>query len=82
METLKFKSEKLVGRQNEVIQLQDSLNELKQGKGKTIIVSGEAGIGKTRLMNETTAYMEKQGVRTIRVYCLPHENTDSYLPFT
>ena len=82
METLKFKSEKIVGRQNEVIQLQDSLNELKQGKGRTFFVSGEAGIGKTRLMNETTAYMEKQGVRVVKVYCLPHENTDSYLPFT
>ncbi|MBU2565013.1 MAG: tetratricopeptide repeat protein [Candidatus Thermoplasmatota archaeon] len=82
METLKFKSEKIIGRQNEITQLQDSLNELKQGKGKTIIVSGEAGVGKTRLMNENITYMESQGIRTVKVYCLPHENTDSYLPFT
>ncbi|MDI6916486.1 MAG: AAA family ATPase [Thermoplasmatales archaeon] len=82
MQTLKFKSEKLVGRTNEIGQLQKVLEELKQGKGRTVFVSGEAGIGKTRLMNETIGYMEKQGVRTIGVYCLPHENTDSYLPFT
>ena len=82
METLKFKSERIIGRQNETTQLQNVLDELKMGKGKTIIVSGEAGIGKTRLMNETITYMKSQGVRTVKVYCLPHENTDSYLPFT
>lgn len=82
METLKFKSEKLVGRTDEVNQLQNAWDILKQGRGKTFFVSGEAGIGKTRLMNETITYMEKQGVRVVKVYCLPHENTDPYLPFT
>jgi predicted ATPase len=82
METLKFKSEKIVGRENELIQLRSALEELAQGKGKTIFVSGEAGIGKTRLMNETIHYLQSKEVNAIKVYCLPHESTDPYLPFT
>lgn len=82
MQTLRFKSEKIVGRNSELEQLKGVSADLEAGKGRTILVSGEAGIGKTRLMNETINYMEKQGIRTIGVYCLPHENTDSYLPFT
>ncbi|MEW6070318.1 MAG: AAA family ATPase, partial [Candidatus Thermoplasmatota archaeon] len=82
METLRFKSEKLVGRENEIAQLQNTLEELKASKGRTVIVSGEAGIGKTRLMNEAIKYLEAKNVRTIKISCLPHESTDSYLPFT
>jgi Cdc6-like AAA superfamily ATPase len=53
METLKFKSEKLVGRTKEINQMQSALEGLQQGHSKTVFVSDEAGIGKTRLMNET-----------------------------
>ena len=42
----------LVGRKEELEELQRSLDSVLLGKGKTIFISGEAGSGKTRLTNE------------------------------
>lgn len=81
METLGFKSERIVGRDRELMRLQDVLKEIEGGKGKTILVSGEAGIGKTRLINEIMEYTKAKGVKIVKAYCLPHESMNSYLPF-
>jgi predicted ATPase len=43
---------KMVGRENELKELQAYLNRAADGEGNTIFISGEAGIGKTRLVNE------------------------------
>ena len=45
----------LVGRERELEQLQHYLDLATQGKGATVFVSGEAGSGKTRLVNEFLA---------------------------
>ncbi len=42
----------LVGREAEWAQLQRMLDDLRQGKGGVLALSGEAGIGKTRLLGE------------------------------
>jgi predicted ATPase len=42
----------LVGRKEELKELQRSLDSVLSGKGKTIFISGEAGSGKTRLITE------------------------------
>ena len=43
----------LVGRQAELERLRDSLDEARRGSGSLVLVAGEAGIGKTRLAEET-----------------------------
>ena len=42
----------MVGRSSEFAQLQHVTEELKAGRGQVVIVTGEAGIGKSRLMAE------------------------------
>jgi class 3 adenylate cyclase len=42
----------LVGRENEVLRLRVALDELTQGRGQLLLLVGEAGIGKTRLLAE------------------------------
>ncbi|MDD4908218.1 MAG: AAA family ATPase, partial [Candidatus Omnitrophica bacterium] len=45
-------STKLIGRDNELDQLNELLNKTKQGQGSLVFVFGEPGIGKSRLVDE------------------------------
>jgi tetratricopeptide (TPR) repeat protein len=60
--------------------LKSYLRLVLDGKGKTIFISGEAGVGKTRLVNEFVAFAKKENVGTIAGYCLSR-STVPYFPF-
>ena len=49
---------RLVGRARELGELTDALQDVRSGAGRTIVIAGEAGIGKTRLLDELTARAE------------------------
>jgi Cdc6-like AAA superfamily ATPase len=42
----------MVGRERELEKLTKHLDDALEGKGSTVFISGEAGIGKTRLVKE------------------------------
>jgi tetratricopeptide (TPR) repeat protein len=69
----------LIGRREELCKLQEALSGVAAGKGSTILVSGEAGIGKTRLVSETLEFAEKNGTLLLRGWCLP-ENLEPMSP--
>ena len=54
----------LVGRDKELEQLHHFLNLASEGKGKTVFISAEAGVGKTRLLQEFLN-SEKQSKNTV-----------------
>jgi predicted ATPase len=54
----------LVGRERELNRLGELLNDALAGKGSAVMLSGEAGIGKTRLVEE---FLEHVGTREARV---------------
>jgi DNA-binding CsgD family transcriptional regulator/tetratricopeptide (TPR) repeat protein len=51
----------MIGRASELAQLNTLLADAKKGKGSTLIVSGEGGIGKTRLLTAATEKAAKSG---------------------
>lgn len=60
----------LVGRETELAALTDAVQQLKLGIGGIVTVTGDAGIGKSRLVAE--ARSRAQGVRWLEGRCLSH----------
>lgn len=56
----------LVGRRAEVAQLQASLNLVRAGRSRNLIIVGEAGIGKSRLVEELIRLMREAGLAGLR----------------
>jgi DNA-binding winged helix-turn-helix (wHTH) protein/predicted ATPase len=71
-----------VGRERELTQLQTWYAHVQQGKRQVIFVSGEAGIGKTTLVDHFLAHASAEGVVRIgRGYCVEQaERGEAYLP--
>src|SRR5579872_6861620 len=59
----------VVGRERQIGVLADLLDRLAAGAGATMLLSGEAGIGKTRLVAETRARALAKGVRVFQGNC-------------
>ncbi len=55
----------LVGRIEELALLSDSIRRLTRGDGSTTLLMGEAGIGKTRLVEFASAAAERAGARVV-----------------
>ena len=71
----------LVGRERELRELQFLLDFAFEGKGRTAFVSGEAGTGKTRLINEfLNSAKRKRDVIIISGWCLSDAGVP-YFPF-
>jgi DNA-binding SARP family transcriptional activator len=69
---------RLLGRDAELGQLDRALRDALDGAGGLILVEGEAGIGKTRLLDELAGGLA--GVRVGRATCSPLERSLPYVP--
>lgn len=69
----------LVGREQDMQALQTAYNSVRDD-GTLMFISGEAGIGKTRLVEEFLTQMRTQGVVTITARCYAGENSLAYAP--
>ncbi len=70
----------LVGRENELQDLQSFLNSAVSGKGRTVFISGEAGSGKSRLAREFLGAATRKGVKVLTGWCLSNAAVP-YFPF-
>jgi len=71
---------RFVNRVEEFEELKRHLDAVLRGEGRFVVIAGEAGIGKTRLVIELKNYASQFGVRFYRGRCLYNENSDPYLP--
>ena len=60
-----------VGRTNELASLHQLLARAGDGQPLLALVGGEAGVGKTRLVEQLAAEAEEQGVRVLAGGCVP-----------
>ncbi len=71
---------KMVGREDELSELQTYLDKAAAGQGRTVFVSGEAGIGKTRLVNELKQLAQSQGFQILSGNSM-YESLTPFMPF-
>jgi class 3 adenylate cyclase/pimeloyl-ACP methyl ester carboxylesterase len=71
----------LVGRDRELALLQERFAEVQEGRGQVLLVFGEAGIGKSRLIAEFRRHAEtSMGSRWLVGRCVSYGQAISYLP--
>ncbi|MGA3111001.1 MAG: BREX system ATP-binding domain-containing protein [Candidatus Bathyarchaeia archaeon] len=71
----------LVGRERELEALKRYLESASDGKGATVFISGEAGTGKTRLVNEFLRFAKQErDIITLTGWCLYNAGVP-YFPF-
>ncbi|MEW5760166.1 MAG: AAA family ATPase, partial [Candidatus Thermoplasmatota archaeon] len=71
---------KFVGRKKELEILKKLVDLAIEGKGGMVFVTGEAGLGRTRLINEAKEYAVSRGMVPMLGRCLYSEGMDPYLP--
>ncbi|MGY1600878.1 ATP-binding protein [Geodermatophilus sp. SYSU D00815] len=72
----------LVGRAEELTHLLTHVDRAVQGRGSAVLVAGDAGVGKTRLLDELAAGAAERGVRVLVGHCVDLGDVGlPYLPF-
>ncbi len=70
----------LVGREEELDLLLRRWSQAKDGEGQVVLLSGEPGIGKSRILNALRERLEAQGVQALRFQCSPYYVNSAFWP--
>jgi class 3 adenylate cyclase len=70
----------LVGRESEVGRLRGAVDELREGRGQVVLLMGDAGMGKTRLLSELGT-IAGDGVLWLEGQCRSYGSELLYRPF-
>ena len=70
----------LVGRDEEVQLLLRRWAQAKDGEGQIVLISGEAGIGKSRIVAALQERLERERPVRLRYFCSPHRRDSALFP--
>jgi DNA-binding SARP family transcriptional activator len=70
-----------VGREGELAELLAGLDDALAGRGRLFLVSGEAGVGKTRLADELASRAKERGARVLWGRCWRDGDAPAYWPW-
>ena len=71
----------IVGRETEQAELLRLLDQAIRGRGAVVLLSGEPGVGKTRLAEEQMAEARRRGMTALIGRCYEAEGAPPYIPF-
>src|SRR5437588_3835975 len=71
----------LVGRDEEVELLMRRWKQAKKGEGRAVLISGEPGIGKSRLTAALCEHIRTEPHARLRYFCSPHYQDSALYPF-
>ena len=70
----------LVGREDELDLLLRRWSQAEDGEGQVVLLSGEPGIGKSRILNALRERLEVEGVQALRFQCSPYYVNSAFWP--
>jgi predicted ATPase/class 3 adenylate cyclase len=70
----------LVGREAEVLLLLERWAHSQDGRGQGVVLSGEAGIGKSRLVRVLTERVASEGALCLTLHCSPYHTNSAFYP--
>lgn len=70
----------LVGRDEELALLRRRWEQAKEGEGQVVLLSGEAGIGKSRLVQELKEVVAREGAVRIEFRCSSYHQNSAFYP--
>lgn len=70
----------LVGRENEIGLLLEHWERAKEGEGQVVLLAGEPGIGKSRLVRALRGRLENEPHTALGHYCSPHHQASPLCP--
>ena len=71
----------IVGRERELAFLYDSWQRATRGNGHVVLLAGEAGIGKSRLLEALAERIREEPHRLLRCQCSPYHRNSVLFPF-
>ena len=71
----------LVGRQSELAEVDEIIAQARAGHGQLLVLAGEAGVGKSRLLQALVARARDQGLYGLGGNCLSYGSQTPYLPW-
>jgi hypothetical protein len=80
-EALRSEATPLVGREEELELLLRRWQQAKPGEGRVVLLSGEPGIGKSRLTVELSQAIQSEPHTRLRYFCSPHHQDSALYPF-
>ena len=80
-EALRSGETPLVGREEEVELLIRRWQQAKSGEGRVVLISGEPGIGKSRLTAALSEHIGSEPHTRLRYFCSPHHQDSALYPF-
>lgn len=79
-ESLRSRRAGFVGRDDELEALRRHWRRAAAGEGRLVLLSGEAGIGKSRLLREFLDEIAAEARRTLRLHCAPARESSMLFP--
>ena len=79
-EALRSGTTPLVGRDEEIELLTRRWHQAKSGEGRVVLISGEPGIGKSRLTAALSERIEAEPHTRLRYFCSPHHQDSALYP--
>ena len=70
----------LVGREHEIAMLLERWQLAQDGEGQVVLLSGEPGIGKSRILSALRERLEGQGAQALRFQCSPYHVNSALYP--